>query len=49
MPRPMAPMNSPFTPVTLRAITVVQTPVMRLNTGSITTDGAFGSDLKTLK
>src|SRR5215468_11914432 len=49
MPRPIAPMNSPFAPVTLRAITVVQTPVMRLYTGSISMDDACGSDLKLLK
>ena len=49
MPLPMTPRNSPFGAVTLRAITVVQTPVMRLWTGSISIAGDCGSDLKVLK
>ena len=46
---PITPRNSPFGPVTLRAITVVQSPVIRLKTGSTTMAGECGSDLKVLK
>src|SRR5258708_39238834 len=49
MPLPTAPRNSPFGPVTLRAITVVQAPVMRLCTGSTSSSGDRGSVLKALK
>ena len=49
MPLPTAPRNSPFGPVILRAITVVQWPVIRLYTGSINMSGDRGSDLNTLK
>ncbi len=48
MPRLMDPRNSPFGPVSLRARMVVQAPVTRLCTGSTTSFGEFGSDLKVL-
>ena len=49
MPLPIAPRNSPFGPVSLRARTVVQAPVTRLCTGSTSNAGECGSDLKVLK
>ncbi len=46
---PITPRKTPFGPLSLWARTVVQPPVKRLRTGSVTAVVDCGFDLKTLK